>query len=188
MQNWGETLENFKRILVTGRIRTDDLSSFAKDLRGYVEGCAQCAVMPGSTQEVSDVVKFLASKAIAFVPQGGNTGLCAGAIPDDTAPVVISLCRMNKTVAPDTSNLSVSVEAGAILSDIRKAAKRQGSSFPVDRCRRQLLDRRKHRHQRGRPERPSVWHDPQPRTRIGSCPVRWPHLERAPVLENDNTG
>ena len=42
-------------------------------------------VRPGSTAEVAEVVRALPRAAgVAVVPQGGNTGLCGGAVPDDS--------------------------------------------------------------------------------------------------------
>ncbi len=126
-----KTLERLRNLVPSGRILTEDLGQYAADVRGYVQGAAVCVVMPGSTQEVSDVVRFLNEENIAFVPQGGNTGLCAGAVPTRDAPVVLSLARMARIDAPDRSNLSIRVEAGALLSEIRRAAADAGLLFPL---------------------------------------------------------
>ena len=40
-------------------------------------------VKPGSTAEVASVVRICAEQASAIVPQGGNTGMCGAATPDD---------------------------------------------------------------------------------------------------------
>ncbi len=112
-------------------IEPQDIATFREDIRGYVSGQASAVVLPADTQEVSEVVRLLTENDLSFVPQGGNTGLCAGAIPNKMAPVVIALRRMNAIRFVDPVNQTIDVEAGAILSDIRAAAADAGCLFPL---------------------------------------------------------
>src|SRR3546814_2879695 len=52
------------------------------DWRERYTGQALAVVRPGSTAEVAGVVRACAQMGIPIVPQGGNTGLCGGATPD----------------------------------------------------------------------------------------------------------
>lgn len=85
-------------------------------------------VKPGSTDEVSSVMKVAYQMGIAVFPRGGGTGLCGGAIP--TIPgIVMAMERMNH-VEVDKENLLAICEAGVTLRDLSAAAEEAGLSFP----------------------------------------------------------
>ncbi|MBL8403016.1 MAG: FAD-binding oxidoreductase, partial [Dechloromonas sp.] len=90
-----------------------DIAPFVTDWRGRYRGAALCVVRPGSTAEVAAVVRACTEAGVAIVPQGGNTSLCGAATPDATgAAVVLSLGRLNRILAVDTGNNTITVEAG----------------------------------------------------------------------------
>jgi FAD/FMN-containing dehydrogenase len=75
----------------------DDPAGFLTDWRGAYSGTAAAVVRPGSTEEVAAVVALCRELGVAVVPQGGNTGLCGGAVPDASGrQVVLSLTRMRR--------------------------------------------------------------------------------------------
>ncbi len=101
----------------------DDMAPSLVDWRGTVHGAAAIIVSPASSEEVSAVVKVCADAGVAIVPQGGNTGMCAGAVPDESGQqVVLRLGRMNAIRAVDPVNFSMEVEAGCILETVQNAA------------------------------------------------------------------
>ena len=51
------------------------------DWRGEYEGKSQLIIFPRSVKKISEILNFCQKKAIAVVPQGGNTGLVGGAVP-----------------------------------------------------------------------------------------------------------
>jgi FAD/FMN-containing dehydrogenase len=66
------------------------------------------------------------------VPQGGNTGLCGGATPDNTGDsVIILLHRLNQIFDVDIQNSTITVGAGAILKQVQDAALEHGTLFPL---------------------------------------------------------
>ena len=72
-----------------------DLSNYEQDWRKRVKGRALAVVRPGSTLEVAAVVKACAAANTPIVPQGGNTGLVAGGVPDSSGlQIVLSTGRM----------------------------------------------------------------------------------------------
>jgi FAD/FMN-containing dehydrogenase len=110
----------------------DELSANLTDWRRAVVGKTPLLVMPSSTDEVSRVVRACAEARVAIVPQGGNTGMCAGAIPDDSGTqVLLSLRRLNRIRNVDADNFSMEVEAGCLLSDIQTAARAAKRYFPL---------------------------------------------------------
>jgi FAD/FMN-containing dehydrogenase len=109
-----------------------DLSSYEQDWRKRVRGKALAVVRPGNTQEVAAVVKACAKAGVSVVPQGGNTGLVVGSIPDTSGTqVLLSLQRMNAVRAIDADNLTLTVEAGCVLQNVQQAAEQAGFLFPL---------------------------------------------------------
>ena len=109
-----------------------DLSAWEHDWRKRVFGKALAVVRPASTAEVAAVVKACANSFTSIVPQGGNTGLVAGSVPDASGQqIVLSLQRMNAVRALDPDNLTMTVEAGCILQNLQDAAEKAGFLFPL---------------------------------------------------------
>ncbi len=107
-----------------------DMAPFLTEERGLYKGRAALVVRPASTQEVADVVKACAAARIPVVPQGGNTGLCGGAVSAE-GEIVLNLGRMNKVRAIDPENFTITVEAGCILADIQDKADAASCLFPL---------------------------------------------------------
>jgi FAD/FMN-containing dehydrogenase len=109
-----------------------DLSAWEQDWRKRARGRALAVVRPGNTAEVAAVVKACAAAGASIVPQGGNTGLVVGSVPDDSGTqVVLSLTRMNAVRALDGDNLTVTVEAGCVLQVLQETAEQAGYLFPL---------------------------------------------------------
>ena len=109
-----------------------DLSAWELDWRKRIRGRALAVVRPGNTQEVAAVVKACAAAGTAIVPQGGNTGLVVGGVPDDSGTqIVLSLGRMHAVRAIDPANLTITVEAGCVLQNLQAAAEAAGFLFPL---------------------------------------------------------
>lgn len=108
------------------------MQSYLSDWRGAYRGQAVAVLRPASTEEVAAVVRLCAQASVALVPQGGNTGLCGGSIPDDSgAQIVLSLTRMKRIRAVDVANETITVEAGVILQQLQEAAAEVGRLFPL---------------------------------------------------------
>jgi FAD/FMN-containing dehydrogenase len=109
-----------------------DLAPFLTDWRGRYRGAARCVVRPGNATEVAAVVRVCAEAGVPIVPQGGNTSLCGAATPDgEGRAVVLSLRRLNRIVAVDPKNNTISVEAGCTLAAIQEAARAADRLFPL---------------------------------------------------------
>ena len=109
----------------------DSISSeYLTEWRGEYQGDAFCAVRPESTQEVQFVVQTCTSNKLGIVPQGGNTGLCGGAIPS-RGQVLVLMDKMNRIRSLDRVNMSISLDAGVTLLEVCKAAAAAGLFFPM---------------------------------------------------------
>jgi len=115
-----------------GLLRDGDLSAFEQDWRRRYAGRALAVARPSSTEQVAAVVKLCAAHGVSLVPQGGNTGLVGGSTPDASGTqIVLSLSRMNRVRSLDAANLTLTVEAGAILQSVQAAAATEELLFPL---------------------------------------------------------
>ena len=109
-----------------------DLSAWELDWRRRWRGKPLAVVRPGSTAEVAAVVRACAAHGTSLVPQGGNTGMVGGGVPDASgAQVLLSLQRLNRIRRLDADNLTLTVEAGAVLQAVQQAAHEAGLLFPL---------------------------------------------------------
>ena len=109
-----------------------DLSAWLNDWRGRWRGRALAVVRPASSDEVAALVRACARHGVSIVPQGGNTGLVGGGVPDDSGTqVLLSLTRMNRVRSMDGANMTMTVEAGCVLQSLQEAARAAGFLFPL---------------------------------------------------------
>lgn len=109
-----------------------DAEPFLVDWRKRYSGRALAVVRPGNTAEVAAVMRLCLEQRTPVVPQGGNTGLCGGATPDDTGQaIVLSLVRLNKIRSIDIDNDTMTVDAGCTLQTVQQAALDAGRLFPL---------------------------------------------------------
>ena len=110
----------------------DDMQPFLTDWRRQLSGNAAAVARPGSTEEVSAVVKLCHENGIAIVPQGGNTGLMGGATPYQThTGILLSLGRMNRIIEIDPAGYTMTVEAGCVLQTLQEAAAAHDRLLPL---------------------------------------------------------
>jgi len=119
---------------IRGRILSDaqEMAPHLLDWRKRMRGEAVAVLMPDDTASVAEVVRWCTLHRLAIVPQGGNTGLSGGSVPDRSGrSVVLNLGRMRRIRALDAVNHSITVEAGCILSEVQAAAQAAGKLFPL---------------------------------------------------------
>jgi FAD/FMN-containing dehydrogenase len=114
-------------------LRADaDIASYLHEPRGLWAGRTGLVLRPGSTEEVSAVLRLAAETGTAIVPQGGNTGLVGGQMPDGSGrEVVVSMGRMNRIREIDIASNTVTVEAGVVLQTLHDVAAENGRLFPL---------------------------------------------------------
>jgi FAD/FMN-containing dehydrogenase len=109
-----------------------DVAAHVVDWTGQYAGRALAVVRPGSTEEVALVVTACHEAGVAIVPQGGNTGLVGGGIPDASGEqVVLSLGRMRRVREVDPVAGTITVDAGVVLADLHTAAEAVDRLFPM---------------------------------------------------------
>jgi FAD/FMN-containing dehydrogenase len=109
-----------------------DTAPYLIDQRRRFTGNALAVLRPADTAEVAALVRLCVQHRVAIVPQGGNTGLVLGSVPDSSGhAVLLSLGRLNKIRAVDPVNNTMTVEAGCILQTIQESAAAHGRLFPL---------------------------------------------------------
>jgi FAD/FMN-containing dehydrogenase len=129
-----EALIEFERALGPKGFSNDPevLAPWLTDWRGRYTGKAMAMLSPANTAEVSQIMKIASAHTIAVVPQGGNSGMVAGATPDQSGKaVLLSLRRMNRILSHNESDGCITCEAGVILQNLHDALAHQGRRFPL---------------------------------------------------------
>jgi D-lactate dehydrogenase (cytochrome) len=127
-------LAQCRDIVGTAHVLTEqeDTIPYLSDWRKRTVGSALAVLRPGNSQEVAQIVQLCHDRKIPIVPQGGNTGLVLGSIPDTSGTaILISLRRLNRIRQIDIANLTMTVEAGCTLELIQNAADQANCFFPL---------------------------------------------------------
>ncbi|CAN8096413.1 unnamed protein product [Discula destructiva] len=116
---------------VTNEAAVDDMEPFNCDWMRKYRGHCRLVLKPGSTEEVSKVLKYCNDNMLAVVPQGGNTGLVGGSVPvfDE---IVINMSRMSKVRDFDEVSGVLTADAGAVLEVVDNYLADRGYIFPLD--------------------------------------------------------
>ncbi|MCG7521671.1 FAD-linked oxidase C-terminal domain-containing protein [Ruegeria sp. Ofav3-42] len=69
------------------------------------------AVLPSTTQEVSDVLRICNEEGVPVVPRGSGTSLAGGALPTADC-VILGIARMNEVLEVDYDNRFIRVQTG----------------------------------------------------------------------------
>jgi len=127
-------IDSLKSIVGDGAWVTDRqaLEPHLTEWRDTWRGETPIMVLPDTTDKVAAVVAACAAAGTAIVPQGGNTGLCGGAIPDSGGEqVLLSLSGLNRIRSVSPKDHSLVAEAGCTLAGIQVAASDVDRFFPL---------------------------------------------------------
>jgi len=109
-----------------------DIEPYVTEPRGLWTGATPLVLRPGSVEEVSRVLKLASEAMTPIVPQGGNTGLVGGQMPDRSGrEIVLSLSRLNRIREIDALSNTVTAEAGVVLETLQNEADTADRLFPL---------------------------------------------------------
>jgi len=116
-----------------GLTRDADLvSPWLTDWRGRFTGNALALASPATTEEVAALMRLCTAHGIPIVPQGGNSGMCGGATPDESGTaLLLSLRRMNSIRKLDAPARQIVCEAGVVLQTLHEAVDDVDLRFPL---------------------------------------------------------
>jgi FAD/FMN-containing dehydrogenase len=114
-------------------LKTDpaDLEHYGRDWTRRWTPAPLAIALPSSVEQVQAIVRWAAHRGVALVPSGGRTGLSGGAVAA-RGELVLSLERMNKVLAFDPIDRTLSVQPGIALEAVQRAAAEHGLCYPVD--------------------------------------------------------
>ncbi len=126
-----DVMSRLKAILGEGGWSTDPARLAPKLLewRDRWTGVTPLLVLPKTTAEVSAVVGICGQAGIAITPQGGNTGLVGGQIPQ--GEILLSTERMRAIRDLDAFDDVIVAEAGLPLAAVHEAALSVQRRFPL---------------------------------------------------------
>lgn len=106
--------------------------AYLEEPRGRMTGQGGLLLAPGSTQEVSVILRHCHEARVPVIPYGGGTGLVGGQVaPDGPVPVILSLERMNRIRAVYPEENVLVADAGVILQSVQEAAEAVNRLFPL---------------------------------------------------------
>jgi FAD/FMN-containing dehydrogenase len=110
----------------------DIIAPHVVEQRGIWRGASPLLLRPADTAVVAAIVAICAETRTPIVPQGGNTGLVGGGVPDASGDaIVLSLARMNKVRGVNAVDDVMTVEAGCTLTAAQQAAEAADRLFPL---------------------------------------------------------
>ncbi len=89
------------------------------------------AVLPASTQEVSDILRICHDEGVPVVPRGSGTSLAGGALPTADS-VILGVARMNAVLEVDTDNRFIRVQSGRTNLSVTGAVEDEGFFYAPD--------------------------------------------------------
>src|ERR1700761_6267833 len=101
-------------------VEPDRLAPKLVEWRDRWSGTTPLLALPKTTAEVAAVVGICAESGTAITPQGGNTGLVGGQIPD--GEILLSLERMRAVREVNTADDVLVAEAGLTLAEAHDVA------------------------------------------------------------------
>jgi glycolate oxidase len=122
-------------VALVGRTHVDLGTEVSEDAThdealGAVAVHPRAVVRPGTTEEVSGIVRAAAAEGIPLTPRGSGTGLSGACTPVEGG-VVVSFERMNRILEIDTANHVAVVEPGVTLAELDAALVPHGLIYPV---------------------------------------------------------
>ncbi|AMD02205.1 FAD-binding oxidoreductase [Halomonas chromatireducens] len=122
-----------QRLGARGLLRDPEaMARYLSDWAGDRLGLPLAVARPATTQEVAETVRLCHAHGVAMTPQGGHSGLVAGAMPAaDGGELVISLERLDRIREIDAVNFTMTVDAGCILEHVKQLAAEQDCDFSL---------------------------------------------------------
>jgi glycolate oxidase len=89
------------------------------------------AVLPYTTQQVSDVLRICHEEGVPVVPRGSGTSLAGGALPTADC-VILGVARMNEVIETDYPNRIIKVQTGRTNLSVTGAVEEDGFFYAPD--------------------------------------------------------
>ena len=126
-------IDELRQMLGEQNVLVDEetLNHFAHDETENLHFLPEVVVKPGTTEDISRLMRFCNNRHIPVTPRGAGTGLSGGALPH-YGGVLMSTERLNQILHIDTRNLQVTTEPGVITEVLMNEVKAYGLFYPPD--------------------------------------------------------
>ena len=115
-----------------GLLLGTDTEAYCRDWRDLYRGSTPAVIRPGTTDELAAAVRICVAHGVAMVPQGGNTSMVGGAVPDESGgQVVVSMARLNRIRDLDPTDMTMVAEAGVPWQTAQTQAASAGLLLPL---------------------------------------------------------
>ncbi|HTM27841.1 MAG TPA: FAD-binding oxidoreductase [Rhodanobacter sp.] len=108
-----------------------DLEHYGRDWTRRWTPAPLAIALPADVDEVQAIVRWANQHGVAIVPSGGRTGLSGGAVAAH-GELVLSMQRMNRVLAFDAVDRTLTVQSGITLQAVHDAAREHALAYPVD--------------------------------------------------------
>jgi FAD/FMN-containing dehydrogenase len=128
-----QLIAELRAIVGASRVLVDprECEPFGRDWTTFWQARPGAVVLPGSTDQVQQVVQLANRRRLAIVPSGGRTGLSGGAMACN-GELVLALDRMDRIIDVDPVAETLTCQAGAITRTVQEEAARHNLMYPVD--------------------------------------------------------
>jgi FAD/FMN-containing dehydrogenase len=126
-------VDGLRTFIDAASIRTDADSclNYGRDWTRLYTPNPLAVVLPDRIEQIQHLVRYANEHRLALVPSGGRTGLSGAAVACQ-GELVVSLERLNRILAFDPIDRSVTCQAGVITETLQTYARDQGLYYPVD--------------------------------------------------------
>ena len=129
---FGSMKEALAKIVGEDNVRPGDDSFYTADETIFAaNGLADLVVLPGSAEEVAEVVAWCYSNEVPITPRGGGSGWAGGAVPLGSG-IVLGLERLTSVRSFEPLQWRIEVEAGVTTATVHRLALENGLYFPPD--------------------------------------------------------
>jgi len=126
-------LDASRRLLGRDRVLTSAaaLTAYDRDALTHERHRPEAVVLPGSTEELTQILAWARLEPEPYTLRGAGTGLSGGAVTAEGG-LLIHLSRLKRIVSIDPLNLTAEVEPGVVLGALNKALETHGLFYAPD--------------------------------------------------------
>ncbi|SPD74483.1 putative D-lactate dehydrogenase (cytochrome) [uncultured Desulfobacterium sp.] len=116
------------KIVGTRYVADNDFALWAcsRDSSAYPARVPGVVVRPGSTEEVSEIVRLANREKVPIIPRGGGTQYGGWPPGEPGRTICVDMTRMNRIIEVNETNSTVTVEAGITGSELEGRLKQRG--------------------------------------------------------------
>ena len=114
-------------VVGVGHVVSDPASLAAYEVDGR---CPSAALLPGSADEIAEILRFASAEHLAVIPVGGKTHLHIG-MPPQRYDLALDLSRLNRILAYEPRDLTLGVEPGMACADLDRSLREKGQFLPL---------------------------------------------------------